>query len=61
MLNSEILSIHKDSRFLFLYRLDHWFSCLNGFNLVIFWVLRNYSLLFGVSQGSVLKAVQFDL
>ena len=39
----------------FLYRLDRWFSSLNGFTLVILGAL--YSLLFGVSQGSVLVTV----
>ena len=43
------------SPFSFLYRLDRWFSRLNGFTLIIFKAL--YSLLFGVSQSSVLKAV----
>ena len=41
--------------FSFLYRLDRWFSRLNGLTLVFVWAL--YSVLFGVSQGSVLKAV----
>ena len=41
--------------FSFLYRLDSWFSRLNGFTVVNFGAL--YSLLFGVDQGSVLKAV----
>ena len=41
--------------FFILYRLDRWFSRLNGFTLVIFGTL--YILLFGASQGSVLKAV----
>ena len=36
-----------------LYRLDRWFSRLNGFTLVIFETL--YILLFDVSQGCVLK------
>ena len=43
------------SRSFILYRLDRWFSRLNGFTLVIFGAL--YSLLFGVSQCSVLKAI----
>ena len=47
------------SSFTFLYRLDRWFSCLNGFTLVIFWAL--YCLLFGVSQSSVLKAVPWSI
>ena len=41
--------------FSFLYILDRWSSPLNGFTLVILGALN--SLLFGVSQGSVLKAV----
>ena len=39
----------------FWYKLDRWFSCLNGFTLVICRAL--YSLLFGVSHVSVLTIV----
>ena len=39
----------------FFYRLDRWFFRLNGFTLLI--LLALYSLLFDVSQGSVLKTV----
>ena len=39
--------------------LDRWFSRLNGLTLVMFGPL--YSLLFGVSQGSVLKAVPWPI
>ena len=46
---------HKCFSFRFLYRLHCWFSRLNGFTLVICRAL--YSLLCGVNQGSVLKAV----
>ena len=45
--------------FSFLYRLDRWFSRLNGLTLVIFWVL--YNVLIDVSQGSVLKAVPWPI
>ena len=38
---------------------DHWSEQMNGFTLVIFRAL--YSLLFGVSQGSVLKAVPWPI
>ena len=46
----------SDSRFSFFFYIDKtvaWFSRLNGFTLVIFGAL--HSLVFGVSQGSVLK------
>ena len=43
----------------FKYRLDRRFSILNGFILVIFWAL--YNLLFGVSQGTVLKTVLWPI
>ena len=50
---SSVYVVHKLSFLVFfLYRLDRWFSRLNGFTLEI-----KGPLLFGVSQGSVVKAV----
>ena len=43
----------------FLYRFDRWFSRLDGLSHVIFRAL--YSLLFGVSQGFVLKTVLWPI
>ena len=40
----------------FLHKLDRWFSRLNSFTLLIFAAL--YSLMFIVSQGSMLKTIR---
>ena len=47
------------SYYTYIYRLDCRFSCFNGFSLVIFGAL--YSLLFGVSQGFMLKAIPWPI
>ena len=43
----------------FLYKLDRWFSCLNGVTLVICSFL--YSVVFAVSQDSVFKALLWSI
>ena len=54
-----LFSITAHPCFSFFYRLDRWFSRLNGYTLVIVWAL--YSLLFGVSTGFLLKAVPWPI